>query len=75
VVNVATPDAFKVGVASRDAPSEMATVPPGVPKTPVAVKVNVTDCPYVEGLKVDVMLTVAEALTITWDTAVDTAGE
>jgi hypothetical protein len=42
-MNVATPDAFKVGVASSVAPSEMATVPLGVPKTPVAVKVNVTD--------------------------------
>jgi hypothetical protein len=75
VVYVATPDAFNVGVASRVAPSEMATVPLGVPKTPVEVKVNVTDWPYVDGLNVDAMLTVAAVLVVTSDRAADTAGE
>jgi hypothetical protein len=67
VVNVATPEEFSAGVARRVAPSEIATVPPGVPNpaTPVAVNVNVTDCPYADGLNVDVMLTVAAVLTMT----------
>jgi hypothetical protein len=62
VLNVATPDPFKVPVPIVAAPSLNVTVPVGVPGDPVTVAVNVTDWPYVEGLGEDVTLVVVAFL-------------
>jgi hypothetical protein len=43
------------------------------PAPPVTVKVKVTDWPKFEGLRLDVMLIVTDALVTTCDTAVETA--
>ena len=64
-----------MGDASSVPPSVNAIDPVGVvrPAPPVTVKVKVTDWPKFEGLRLDVMLIVTDALVTTCDTAVETA--
>src|SRR5262249_23701308 len=67
VVNVATPDPFRVPVPSVVVPSLKVTVPVGVAVVPdgVTVAVNVTDCPNEEGFALD-----ARAVVVAADTPV-----
>jgi hypothetical protein len=51
VLNVATPEPFRVPVPRFVPPSIKVTVPVGVPPVPVTVAVNVTDWPAVEGFR------------------------
>ena len=77
IVFVAVPDASSVTVASSVPPSDTATVPVGVPKpaAPVAVTVNVTASPYVDGFRLDVREIVAAVLVMTCVTTGDPADE